>query len=81
MPAHTPGPVLADKLTPPTESRLNRWQMTLLPVQMLPQPPSRRARPMTVVRRVFLYLYALAVEQEQPTGSGTSCGHPRSGGR
>ena len=54
VPAYTPGPALSDRVPPPTESRLN-WQMTLLPLQMLPQPLSRIALwPMTEVRRLFL---------------------------
>ncbi len=61
VPTHTaPRPALSSRVPPPTESRLNCWQMTLPPLQMLPQPFPRRAWPMTEVRRLFLY--AMAVE-------------------
>ena len=40
---HAPGPALSNRVPPPTESRLDCWQMTLLSLQMLPQPLSRIA--------------------------------------
>ena len=51
---HAPGPALYNRVPPPTESRLNCWQMTLLPMRMLPQPSSRIAWPTNEVRRMFL---------------------------
>ena len=45
---------------PPYREQTDCLQMTLLPLQMLPQPPPRRACwPMTVVRRWLLYAPAV----------------------
>ena len=58
------------RVPPPTESRLNCWQVTLiiLSLQMLPQPSPRRACwSMTEVRWLFLYA-APAVEQKSRLG-------------
>ena len=57
------------RVPPPTESRLNCWQVTLiiLSLQMLPQPSPRRACwSMTEVR--WLFLYAPAVEHKSRLG-------------
>ena len=48
VPTHTPGPPLSNRVPPPTETRLNCSQMTLPPLQMLPQPFPRGAGSMTV---------------------------------
>ena len=50
-------PALSDRhrVFPPTESRLNCWQMTLHPLQLQPRLSSRIALPMTDERRLFLH--------------------------
>jgi len=65
VPTHTPGPPLSNRVPPPTETRLNCSQMTLPPLQMLPQPSPRKAWPMTAVRRWFLYAPAVEPEQDR----------------
>ena len=67
VPTHIPGPALSNTQqgVPPyqEQTQTDCWQMTLLHLQMLPQPPPRRAWPMNVERRCFLYA---------PPRSGTS---------
>ena len=77
---HAPGPALYNRVPPPTESRLNCWQMTLPPLQMLPaQPFPRGAGSMTEVRR--LILYAMTMEWQWNNDSRPDMLHAQGGRR
>ena len=68
---HTPaGPALSNRMFPPTESRQNGWQMTLPPLQMLPQPSPRGAVSMT--EELLLLLYNTYTMTVYGSGKGNS---------
>ena len=85
VPTHTPGPQRSPTGCSPLP-RADRdcclcWQLTLLPLQMLPQPFPRRAWPMTVVRRWFLYAPAVEPEiQKSRPGLGRRMANHAQGG-
>ena len=59
---HTPaGPALSNRMFPPTESRQNGWQMTLPPLQMLPQPSPRGAVSMTEEMQLLPYAMTITI--------------------